>query len=311
MSPTSPFPHRHLVDLAEYSREDISSLLDLAAKMKADPGAYRSALSGKTLGMVFEKPSTRTRVSFEVGIYQLGGYGLYLGRNDLQIGRGESIPDTARVLSRYLDGIMARTFRHDTITALAEHGSVPIINGLSDLLHPCQALADYQTIREHKGALDGLKVCYVGDGNNVLHSLVNAGVKLGCHMHYACPEGYDPDPTVMGAAQDEAKKRGVDLVAHRDAHEAVRGVDVIYADVWTSMGQEGEESARNTIFEPYQINEALVADADPNYLFMHCLPAHRGEEVTDAVCDSPNSVIFDEAENRLHAQKAVMLTLMA
>ena len=311
MSATSPFPHQHLIDLAEYSREDIVALLELAALVKSDPGAYRSALAGKTLGMVFEKPSTRTRVSFEVGIYQLGGHGLYLGRNDLQIGRGESVPDTARVLSRYLDGIMARTFRHDTITALAEHGSVPVINGLSDLLHPCQALADFQTIREHKGALDGLKVCYVGDGNNVLHSLVNAGVKLGCHMHYACPEGYDPDPAIMDAARDEGRKRGADVVAHRDAHEAVRGVDVIYADVWTSMGQEGEESTRNAIFEPYQINEALVAGAASDYLFMHCLPAHRGEEVTDAVCDSPNSVIFDEAENRLHAQKAVMLKLMA
>jgi len=305
------FPHRHLTDLALYSEADILRVLDLADEVKAPPEAYRTALAGKTLAMVFEKPSTRTRVSFEVGIFQLGGHGLYLGKNDLQIGRGESIPDTARVLGRFVDGIMARTFAHSTVTQLAEHAGVPVINGLTDLLHPCQALADYQVLREHKGRLEGLKLTYVGDGNNVLHSLVNAGAKLGCRVHYATPAGYDPDPAIIAAAQAVAAARGGEVVAHRDPHEAVRGADAIYADVWLSMGDDpATKEARLRDLAPYQVNAALMASAGPQCLFLHCLPAHRGEEVTDEVADSAASVIFDEAENRLHAQKAVMLLLM-
>jgi ornithine carbamoyltransferase len=304
------FPHAHLLDLAEYSFEDVRRVLDLAREVKADPDACRARLAGKTLAMVFEKPSTRTRVSFEVGISQLGGSGLYLGRSDLQIGRGESIPDTARVLSRYVDGVMARVFSHQTLVDLAAHATVPIINGLSDLLHPCQALADFQTIEEHKGALAGVEVAYVGDGNNVLHSLANMAALVGANLRYATPPGYEPDEGVIAAARARAAAKGATVTATHDPVEAVRGADVIYADVWTSMGQEGQEGTRNQIFEPYQINAALVQHARRDYLFMHCLPAHRGEEVTDEICDSPNSVIFDEAENRLHAQKAVMLLLM-
>ena len=304
------FPHAHLLDLAEYSREDVRRVLDLAREVKADPDAYRSKLAGKTLAMVFEKPSTRTRVSFEVGISQLGGSGLYLGRSDLQIGRGESIPDTARVLSRYVDGVMARVFSHQTLIDLAANATVPIINGLSDRLHPCQALADFQTIEEHKGALAGVELSYVGDGNNVLHSLANMAALVGANLRYATPPGYEPDEGIIAAARARAAKMGATVTATHEPAEAVRDADVIYADVWTSMGQEGQEGQRNQIFEPYQINAALVRHARPDYLFMHCLPAHRGEEVTDEICDSPNSVIFDEAENRLHAQKAVMLLLM-
>ena len=305
------FPHRHLTDLALYSPTDILRILDLAADVKARPDAYRSALAGKTLAMVFEKPSTRTRVSFEVGIFQLGGHGLYLGRNDLQIGRGESIPDTARVLGRYVDGIMARTFAHSTVEALAAHAGVPVINGLTDLLHPCQALADFLTLREHRGRLEGLKLTYVGDGNNVLHSLVNAGAKLGCRVHFATPAGYDPDPTIIEAARAVAAETGGEIVAHRDAHEAVAGADAVYTDVWLSMGDDpATKETRLRDLAPYQVNSALMTSAGPQCLFLHCLPAHRGEEVTDEVTDGQTSVIFDEAENRLHAQKAVMLLLM-
>ena len=305
------FPHKHLVSLADYSTADIQTVLDLAIEVKKNPQKYRTALAGKTLGMVFEKSSTRTRVSFEVGIYQLGGMGLFLSKNDIQIGRGESIPDTARVLSRYLDGIMARTFAHKTITDLAQYASCPIINGLSDLLHPCQALADYQTLLEHKGGLRGLTLTYVGDGNNVLHSLVNGGVKLGVNVHWATPEGYDPNPEIIAEATKVAAATGCHVKAFRDPFEAVAGADAIYTDVWLSMGDDpATKEARFKALAPYQVNEKLMAAAKPDTLFLHCLPAHRGDEVTDAVCDSPNSVIFDEAENRLHAQKAVMLLLM-
>lgn len=305
------FPHKHLVSLADYTTADIQAVLDLALEVKKNPQKYRTALAGKTLGMVFEKSSTRTRVSFEVGIFQLGGLGLFLSKNDIQIGRGESIPDTARVLSRFLDGIMARTFAHKTITDLAENATVPVINGLSDLLHPCQALADFQTLLEHKGALKGLTLTYVGDGNNVLHSLVNCGVKLGVNVHYATPPGYDPNPQIITEARKVAATNGCQVQAFRDPHEAVKNADAIYTDVWLSMGDDpATKGQRLKDLADYQVNESLMASAKTDTLFLHCLPAHRGEEVTDAVCDSKNSVIFDEAENRLHAQKAVMLLLM-
>jgi ornithine carbamoyltransferase len=304
------FPHKHLVSLADYSNADVQAVLDLAREVKAHPENWRSALAGKTLGMIFEKSSTRTRVSFEVGIYQLGGQGLFLSKNDIQIGRGESIPDTARVLSRYLDLIMARTFAHKTITDLAEYATCPVINGLSDLLHPCQALADYQTLAERKGGLKGLKLTYVGDGNNVLHSLINGGVKLGVNVHWATPAGYDPKPEIVEAARVVARANGCEVVAHRDPLEAAAGADCIYTDVWLSMGDDpATKETRFKALAPYQVNARLMAAAKPDCTFLHCLPAHRGDEVTDQVADSPNSAIFDEAENRLHAQKAVMLLL--
>lgn len=301
---------QHLISLMDYTPAEVRALIDKAREVKASPGSYARVLAGKTLGMVFEKSSTRTRVSFEVGIYQLGGYGLFLSKNDLQLGRGENISDTAKVLSRYLDAIMARTFAHDTILQLAEHGSVPIINGLSDLLHPCQALADYMTVLEHKGRLEGLTLAYVGDGNNVAHSLIHGGVKLGVNVVIGCPEGYEPDAGILSRARAEAETAGVRVEVTNDPREAVAGADVVYTDVWASMGQEDETAARKRVFAPYQVNEELFALADDEAIFLHCLPAHRGDEVTDGVADHPRSAIFDEAENRLHAQKAVLLQLM-
>lgn len=296
----------HLLSLAECSSAEVNGLLQLAAEVKAQPDRYRAALAGKSLAMIFQKPSTRTRVSFEVGMVELGGHALYLSGNDMQLGRGETVADTARVLSRYVHGILARVFAHADVEALT-HGTVPVINGLSDHLHPCQALADLLTLQEHKGELDGLVLAYVGDGNNVAHSLINASPHTGLVVRVATPEGYEPDATVVAAA----RKAGGTIEVLRDPGEAVSGADAVYTDVWASMGQEAEHDQRTTLFADYQVNEALFAKAADDAIFLHCLPAHRGEEVTDGVVDHPRSVVFDEAENRLHAQKALMLHLMA
>ncbi|WP_297512319.1 ornithine carbamoyltransferase [Thermococcus sp.] len=303
---------RDVLCLQDFTREEIETILKTAEMMKIwnKIGKPHRVLEGKTLAMIFQKPSTRTRISFEVGIYQLGGYGLYLNANDLQLRRGETIADTARVLSRYVDGIMARVFDHKDVEDLAKYASVPVINGLSDFSHPCQALADYQTILEKKGRIQGLKVVYVGDGNNVAHSLMIAGTKLGANVVVATPEGFEPDERVIKWAEQNAAESGGSFELLHDPVQAVKDADVIYTDVWASMGQEAEAEERRKIFQPFQVNKELVKHAKPDYIFMHCLPAHRGEEVTDDVIDSPNSVVFDQAENRLHAQKAVMALVM-
>lgn len=301
---------KHLISLMDWSTDEIEEVLSLAATVKAEPGRFRTALSGKTLGMLFQKKSTRTRVSFEVGMYQLGGHALFLGAGDLQLGRGETISDTAQVLSRYVDAIMARVYAQSDIEDLARFGTVPVINGLSDTFHPCQALADYQTLREHKGALAGLKLAYVGDGNNVAHSLMLCGAKLGVSVSVGAPIGYHPDPAIVTAAQEAAATTGATIEVVPDPAEAVKGADCVYTDVWASMGQEAEQKKREQDFAGFQVDAALMARAAKGAIFMHCLPAHRGEEVSAEVCDSPASVIFDEAENRMHAQKALLLLLM-
>ena len=261
--------------------------------------------------MIFTKSSTRTRVSFEVGMYDLGGNALFLSSRDLQIGRGEPVQDTARVLSRYLDGIMIRTFKQSDVETLADYGSIPIINGLTDYCHPCQVLADLMTIREFKGNIKGRKLCYIGDGNNMAHSLMYACAKVGMNMVCACPKGYQPDPHVLAEAQEDAAHAGCTITVEEDVMKAVKGADVLYTDTWASMGQEEEHDARKKIFAPYQINAELLAAARPEAIVMHCLPAYRGEEITDDVIEGPQSVVFDQAENRLHVQKAIMALLMS
>ncbi|MGY5484835.1 ornithine carbamoyltransferase [Paenibacillus sp. ALE2] len=303
---------RDFLELDDYSPEEIQYLIDLAVeiKRKHKNGEAYQPLKGKTLGLIFEKSSTRTRVSFEVGMYQLGGHALFLSKNDIQLGRGEPISDMAQVMSRYLDGIMIRTFGHDNVVELARYASVPVINGLSDLAHPCQVLADYQTLYEQKGKLKGLKLAYVGDGNNMAHSLLIGGAKLGVHVSIASPAGYEPDPSVVAVSREIAKQTGSEIVITQSPQEAVKDADAIYTDVWASMGFEEEQKERELAFADFQVNEELVKLAKPDYLFLHCLPAHRGEEVSAGVIDGPNSVIFDEAENRLHAQKALLVALM-
>ncbi|GGG84619.1 ornithine carbamoyltransferase [Paenibacillus radicis (ex Gao et al. 2016)] len=303
---------RDFLMLVDYTPQEIRYLIDLAIdlKRKQKAGETHHLLKGKTLGMIFEKSSTRTRVSFEVGIYQLGGQGLFLSGNDLQIGRGEPILDTAQVLSRYLDGIMIRTFAHRNVVELARGATVPVINGLTDLSHPCQALADYQTILEHKGKLEGLKVAYVGDGNNVVHSLMMGAAKLGVNISVATPEGYEPDADMIQQSKEHAAETGATIHICRDPKEAVADADIIYSDVWASMGQEAEQKERELAFANYQVNEELMKYANKDYMFMHCLPAHRGEEVSEGVIDGKHSIIFDQAENRLHAQKAIMAAIM-
>jgi len=303
---------RDFLGLGDFSSEEIRYLIDLAIELKKKQknGEVYQPLKGKTLGMIFEKSSTRTRVSFEVGMYQLGGQALFLSKNDIQMGRGETIHDTAKTLSRYLDGIMIRTFAHRTIIDLARYATVPVINALTDLSHPCQALADYQTILEHKGKLAGLKMAYVGDGNNMVHSLMIGAAKLGLHISIASPAGYDMDETIILQAQDIAATTGSKIVITRDPKEAVQDADVIYTDVWASMGFESEQQEREAAFKDFQVNEELAKLAKSDYLFMHCLPAHRGEEVSAGVIDGENSIIFDQAENRLHAQKAVMAAIL-
>lgn len=303
---------KSLASLYDLTREEIEQILKTAELLKLQHyrGQEHPLLKGKTLAMIFEKPSTRTRVSFEVGMWQLGGYALYLGAGDLQLGRGETIGDTAQVLSRYVDGIMARVFSHQTILDLVAHSRVPVINGLSDYSHPCQGLADLFTVYEKKGRLEGLKLSYVGDGNNVSHSLIYGCSKVGMNIVLGCPEGYEPDPQVVAKGKEEAKKNGSEVFVTNDPKEAVKGADVVYTDVWASMGKEKEHEERVKAFKPYQVNPALVKGAKEDYIFMHCLPAHRGEEVTNEVADSKNSVIFDQAENRMHTQKALMALIM-
>ena len=302
---------KNLLSLKDYSRADIEDLFDLTRKVKAQPGDYRKALEGKTLAMIFQKPSTRTRVSFEAGMYQLGGHALFLGADAIQLNRGETVPDTARILSRFVDGIMARVFAHQDILDLARHATVPVINGLSDLLHPCQALADCFTLLERRGTLEGLKIAYVGDGNNVCHELMFAAVKLGMAISVASPPGYEPNQLIVrSAARDAQKSNKSGPEVTNDPQEAVKGADVVYTDVWTSMGQEAEAQKRVAAFKGFIVDQALMSRAEPDALFMHCLPAHRGEEVAAEVIDGPQSVVFDEAENRLHTQKALMILLM-
>lgn len=299
---------KHLLKMMDLSTEEIIEILNLADQLKYElkHGIPHDHLKGKTLGMIFRKASTRTRVSFETGMYQLGGNPLYLSASDMQIGRGEPIQDTARVLSRYIDGIMIRTFDQSEVENLAEYGNIPIINGLTDLSHPCQVLADLMTIREYKGKLDGLKMCYIGDGNNMANSLIVGGLKTGMQVSVACPEGYRPDSRVLDFANNYA---GFSMFT--EPMEAASGADVIFTDVWASMGQEGEAEERKKIFGgKYQVNKELLAVANSGCMVQHCLPAHRGEEITADVFESHADEIFDEAENRLHAQKAVMVTLM-
>ncbi|MGD1007241.1 MAG: ornithine carbamoyltransferase [Ignavibacteriaceae bacterium] len=301
-----------LISINDLSQEKIWQIFDLSSslKYKLMKGEPHQLLAGKTLGMIFSKPSTRTRVSFEVGIYQLGGIGLYFGPNDLQLKKSESIPDTAKVLSRYLDGIMIRTFEHQDVIDLAKYGTIPVINGLTDLLHPCQVLADLFTIFEKKKILKGLKLAYIGDGNNMAHSLLHGCSKVGMNISIASPKGYKPKKQIVENALLNAEYTGSKIEILDDPVQAVKNADIIYTDVWASMGQEGESDKRKKIFKNYQVNTKLVKNAKEDYLFMHCLPAHRGDEVIDEIADSPNSVIFDEAENRLHVQKAIMALIM-
>ena len=304
--------NKHLLTLHDWSTEEILDTLDLADKLKYEQknGIEHHLLKGKTLGMIFTKSSTRTRVSFEVGMYQLGGSALFLSSNDIQLGRGETIYDTANVLSRFLDGIMIRTYAQSDVEDLARFGQIPIINGLTDLVHPCQILADFQTIREHKGKLKGLKLAYIGDGNNMAHSLMYGGAKVGMDIAIATPKQYECDPEVVKNALADAEATETKITLTNDPIEAIRDADVVYADTWVSMGQEAEKAEKLKVFGPYQIDKELFSHAKSDAIFLHCLPAYRGYEVTEDVIDGPNSVIFDEAENRLHAQKAVMVKLM-
>jgi len=303
---------KSVASLADLTKEEIEQILKTSELLKLQSlrGQEHPLLKGKTLAMIFEKPSTRTRVSFEVGMWQLGGYALYLSASDLQLGRGETIGDTAKVLSRYVDGIMARVFAHQTILDLVKYSTVPVINGLSDFVHPCQGLADLFTIYEKKGQLSGLKLAYIGDGNNVAHSLINGCSKVGMDIGLACPKGHEPNPKVVAEGREEARRNERVVTVTNDPVEVVLGADVVYTDVWASMGKEKEHEERVKIFKPYQVNTEMVKRAKQDYIFMHCLPAHRGEEVTDEVADSKNSVIFDQAENRLHTQKALMALTM-
>lgn len=303
---------KDLISLHDLTSEEVKGLLELGLKLKKEQksGIEHHILKGKSLGMIFTKSSTRTRVSFEVGMTQLGGYPLFLSSNDIQLGRGETIYDTAKVLERMLDGIMIRTYAHQDVLDLAKYADIPVINALTDLLHPCQVLADLMTAYEHKGKLEGLKLAYIGDGNNMAHSLMYGCAKAGMDCAIATPDNYQCDSEVVANAKDDFKKSGRELILTNDPVEAIKNADVVYTDTWVSMGQEAEKAERQKIFMPYQVNGALMSHADSEAVFMHCLPAYRGYEVTEEVIDGPQSVIFDEAENRLHAQKAVMATLM-
>ena len=298
---------KHLLKLQDWSAQEILEVLDLADQLKYEKkyGIQHHPLKGKTLGMIFEKSSTRTRVSFEVGMYDLGGQALFLSSRDLQIGRGEPVEDTARVLSRYLDGIMIRTFAQEEVESLAKYGSIPIINGLTDYCHPCQVLADLMTIREHRGGLRGQKLTFIGDGNNMANSLIVGGIKMGMTVAVACPDAYRPDAAIMKWAEENGK-----FICTSNIEEAAKDADVLYTDVWASMGQEEEAAARREIFKNYQINDAVMAVAKTDAMVLHCLPAHREEEITGKVFEEHAHEIFDEAENRLHAQKAVMVFCM-
>jgi len=301
---------RDYVNENDWAPREIEGILARAAEVKKDPGRYRGALAGRTLAMIFEKSSTRTRVSFEAGMFQLGGIGMFLSSRDLQLGRGEPISDTARVLSRYVDAIMARVFAQATVDGLAKHASIPVINGLSDLLHPCQALADFQTVQERFGGVRGFPLCYVGDGNNVAHSLLVTGAKLGARVSVVTPQGFEPQPEAVGWAQAAARETGGAVSVTTSIEEGIAGARAVYTDVWASMGQEQEAAARVAAFQGYAVTEKVFRMAGRDAIFLHCLPAHRGEEVEASVIDGPASAVFDQAENRLHAQKALLLTLL-
>jgi len=303
---------RDLLSLLDYTSEEITYLLNKADAMKKDmkKGIMPQVLAGKTLGMIFEKHSTRTRISFEVGMIQLGGHAMFMNARDMQIGRGESVSDTGKVLSEYLDGVMIRANSHEMVKELAEHTSVPVINGLTDIFHPCQALADLLTVMEVKGSMKGLKLAYIGDGNNVAHSLVIAAAHMGMHVVVGTPAGFEYNPNLLLKAKIIATANGGSVIETTNPIEAVTGADVVYTDVWTSMGQEEESAARLIAFKDFQINDQLIVNAKKDYMFLHCLPAHREEEVTTSVIDGPNSYVFQQAGNRLHAQKAVLAALL-
>jgi ornithine carbamoyltransferase len=301
---------RDLLTGTEFGCAQLRELYHLAADIKARPDRYRGALAGRFLALIFEKPSLRTRVTFEVGISSLGGAAVFLDHTGTRLGQRESIRDVARNLERWVHGIVARTFEQSAIDELAENASIPVINALSDRFHPCQALADFFTLEERFGSLRGLKLAYVGDGNNVCHSLLTAGARVGAHLRIATPEGHQPDPAIVAEARRAARETHGKIEILRSPEEAVAGVQAIYTDVWASMGQEQEAAEREVTFAPYQVNEALLSLAAPDAVFLHCLPAHRGAEVTSEVMDSPQSIVFDQAENRLHVQKAILLMLL-
>jgi ornithine carbamoyltransferase len=301
---------KDFISLHDINPYDFHEILNLSADIKKHPSRYRTKLKNKVLAMIFQKPSLRTRMTFEVGMLQMGGHAIYLSPGDGQVGIRESFYDVAKNMERWVNGIMIRTFAHQNCLDLADAASIPVINGLSDLSHPCQVMADFLTLREHKRTLSGLKLAWIGDGNNVCHSLMLASARAGLAMTVATPPGYEPNPQMVKWALEDGEGTGFRLELTHDPRQAMAGADAVYTDVWASMGQESEKEARAGIFGPYQVNQELMAHGQPHTLFMHCLPAHRGEEVTNEVIDSPNSVVFDQAENRLHAQKAIMLILM-
>lgn len=303
---------RDFISIHDFTVEEIAYLLEVGAEIKKmqKSGVPHAFLAGKTLGMIFQKASTRTRVAFEVGMYQLGGHALFLSPRDIQLGRGESIKDTALVLARMLDGIMIRTFDHEEVLELAKWSSVPVINGLTDLLHPTQVIGDLMTIKEHKGGFKGLKLAFVGDGNNVAHSLLFGGAKVGMDVVVASPSGFEPDAKIMAMAAEDAKQTGAKLLVVKDPEEAVAGADVVYTDVWASMGQEDQAEEKEKQFLRFQVNQKLLSLAHKDAVVLHCLPAKRGKEITDEVMDGPQSVVFEESENRLHAHKAIMAVVM-
>ena len=301
---------KDLLSIQDLSAQDILAILDLAADIKANSGKYASALKGKSIGLIFQKPSNRTRVSFEIGMFQMGGHSIYLGSSELGMGGRESVKDVACVLSRYLNGIVARTYKHEVVEDLAKHASIPIINGLSDMAHPCQALGDMFTIREKFGTFKGVTLAYIGDGNNVLNSLMIAAARLGVDVKAATPVTYEPDPAMIRLAKTVAKKSGSRVEFSNDPHKAAKDADVLYTDVWISMGQEKEAQERVKAFKEYQLNDKLLKLAKTMCVVMHCLPAHRGQEITDSVMDSNHSIVYDQAENRMHVQKAVLLKLL-
>lgn len=302
----------HFISIHDITVDEFHHLIDLGLKLKKEKkqGIPHPILKGKTLAMIFTKSSTRTRVSFETGMYQLGGFPMFLSSNDIQLGRGESIYDTANVLSRFVDGIMIRTYDHQDVLDLARYGTVPIINGLTDLLHPCQVMADLMTVYEHKGKLEGLKLAYIGDGNNMTHSLLYGCAKAGMDISVATPKNYEPNEEIVANAKEDAKQTGSNIVITYDPVESISGADIVCTDTWVSMGQEAEKAERIKVFGDYQVNADLFAKSKDDSIFIHCLPAYRGYEVTEDIIDGPRSVIFDEAENRLHAQKAVMAAVM-
>jgi ornithine carbamoyltransferase len=301
---------KDFVSIRDWSADELNETLAAALAVKADPSKYCRKLDGKALAMIFEKPSLRTRVSFDVGIHQLGGFSVSLGQAEINLGKREAVSDVAKNLERMVQGIMVRTFSHENVEKMAEAASIPVINGLTDFSHPCQAMADFMTILEVRRKLSGVKIAYIGDGNNVAHSLIYGAARFGAHLAVACPEGYRPDPGVVKWARENAAETGCRLEILQDPFAAADGADVIYTDVWASMGLEAEAAERQRAFRSYQINDSVAGRAKPDYIFMHCLPAHRGEEVTDSVIDSAHSVVFQQAENRLHAQKAILLALL-